>query len=122
MSIIRVDSSAWNSTCTPTEDGSDTAIYNRSKDVDSSLGKYLAEKLKAEPWYKDVVPNVWSEIVRRQGLTDRYFSLDHSQKSVSDSNTATDMLSLRSASIPPSTCLGWLRNVYRRVSCSSVPT
>ncbi|KAI4272835.1 MAG: hypothetical protein LQ337_005024 [Flavoplaca oasis] len=35
----------------------DTAIYNRSKDVDSSLGKYLAEKLKAEPWYKDVVPN-----------------------------------------------------------------
>ncbi|KAI4107684.1 MAG: hypothetical protein LQ339_002590 [Xanthoria mediterranea] len=35
----------------------DTAIYNRTKDVNSNLGRYLAEKLKAEPWYKDVVPN-----------------------------------------------------------------
>ncbi|KAL8953426.1 MAG: hypothetical protein Q9222_000739 [Ikaeria aurantiellina] len=35
----------------------DTAIYNRAKDSDSATGKYLAEKLKIEPWYKDVVPN-----------------------------------------------------------------
>ncbi|KAL8959800.1 MAG: hypothetical protein Q9193_003395 [Seirophora villosa] len=34
-----------------------TAIYNRSKDVNSPNGKYLAEKLKSEPWYKTVVPN-----------------------------------------------------------------
>ncbi|KAI4177592.1 MAG: hypothetical protein LQ348_005794 [Seirophora lacunosa] len=34
-----------------------TAIYNRSKDVHSPNGKYLAEKLKSEPWYKTVVPN-----------------------------------------------------------------
>lgn len=35
----------------------DTAIYNRTKDITSVTGKYLAEKLKPEPWYKDIVPN-----------------------------------------------------------------
>ncbi|KAL8666251.1 MAG: hypothetical protein Q9202_001519 [Teloschistes flavicans] len=35
----------------------DTAIYNRKKDLETVTGKYLAEKLKAEPWYKDIVPN-----------------------------------------------------------------
>ncbi|KAL8726598.1 MAG: hypothetical protein Q9166_006633 [cf. Caloplaca sp. 2 TL-2023] len=35
----------------------DTAIYNRKKDFNSPTGKYLAEKLKLEPWYKDVVLN-----------------------------------------------------------------
>ncbi|KAI4184006.1 MAG: hypothetical protein L6R41_005024 [Letrouitia leprolyta] len=35
----------------------DTAIYNRTKDVTSVTGKYLAEKLKPEPWYKDIMPN-----------------------------------------------------------------
>ncbi|KAL8771607.1 MAG: hypothetical protein Q9209_003050 [Squamulea sp. 1 TL-2023] len=29
----------------------------RNKDVNSSTGKYFAEKLKAEPWYKDLVPD-----------------------------------------------------------------
>lgn len=36
----------------------DTALYNRTKDVESATGKYLAEKLKSEPWYKDIVPDV----------------------------------------------------------------
>lgn len=36
----------------------DTAIYHRSKDVNSPTGRYLGEKLKTDPWYKDVVPNV----------------------------------------------------------------
>ncbi|KAL8699291.1 MAG: hypothetical protein Q9224_001479 [Gallowayella concinna] len=35
----------------------DTEIYNRTKDVNTVTGKYLAEKLKAEPWYKHIVPN-----------------------------------------------------------------
>ncbi|KAI4165469.1 MAG: hypothetical protein LQ342_000879 [Letrouitia transgressa] len=35
----------------------DTALYNRTKDVESATGKYLAEKLKSEPWYKDIVPD-----------------------------------------------------------------
>ncbi|KAL8966538.1 MAG: hypothetical protein Q9197_005923 [Variospora fuerteventurae] len=36
---------------------SETAIYHRAKDAHSPTGKYLAEKLKPEPWYKSVVPN-----------------------------------------------------------------
>ncbi|KAL8733408.1 MAG: hypothetical protein Q9181_003593 [Wetmoreana brouardii] len=35
----------------------DTAIYNRTKDLETTTGKYLVEKLKAVPWYADVVPN-----------------------------------------------------------------
>lgn len=45
-----------------TEVPSDTAIYNRKKDLETVTGKYLAEKLKAEPWYKDIVPNVWLDL------------------------------------------------------------
>ncbi|KAL9612309.1 MAG: hypothetical protein Q9167_003088 [Letrouitia subvulpina] len=35
----------------------DTALYNRTKDINSGTGEYLAEKLKSEPWYKDIVPD-----------------------------------------------------------------
>lgn len=75
MSIFRVDSTVYRSSCcTRTKDFSDTAIYNRTKDVDSKLGRYLAEKLKAEPWYKDVVPNVRNlALRRRRSLMDSQF-------------------------------------------------
>ncbi|KAL8803882.1 MAG: hypothetical protein Q9200_006044 [Gallowayella weberi] len=36
---------------------SDYAIYNRTKDVNTSTGRYLGQRLMAEPWYKDIVPN-----------------------------------------------------------------
>ncbi|KAL8637623.1 MAG: hypothetical protein Q9228_005125 [Teloschistes exilis] len=34
-----------------------TSVYIRKKDLETATGKYLAEKLKVEPWYKDIVPN-----------------------------------------------------------------
>lgn len=35
----------------------DNVIYNRKKDLNSATGVWFQELLKADPWYKDVVPN-----------------------------------------------------------------
>ena len=32
-------------------------MYNRKKDIGTPTGDFTAELLKADPWYKDVVPN-----------------------------------------------------------------
>lgn len=39
-------------------------MYIRKKDLETATGKYLAEKLKLEPWYKDTVPNVWLDLCK----------------------------------------------------------
>ena len=36
----------------------DAIIYNRDKDAGSATGDWFCELTKADPWYKDVVPNV----------------------------------------------------------------
>ena len=36
----------------------DAFLYNRSKDAGSDTGEWFAELMRADPWYKDVVPNV----------------------------------------------------------------
>lgn len=33
-------------------------LFKRTKDENSPTGVYLADKLKADPWWMDVVPNV----------------------------------------------------------------
>ena len=37
---------------------SELTQYNRKKDLESSTGKWIAEALSTDPWYKDLVPNV----------------------------------------------------------------
>jgi hypothetical protein len=47
-------------------------VYNRRKDRDSATGQWMAELMKENPWYKDVLPNVrivklrlFSELLRK---------------------------------------------------------
>ena len=37
---------------------SETVLYNRQKDLDSTMGTRRSEFLEREPWFKDTVPNV----------------------------------------------------------------
>lgn len=36
----------------------ETMVYNRKKDQESTTGKWFAELIKPNPWYNKVVPNV----------------------------------------------------------------
>lgn len=36
----------------------ETVVYNRKKDQESTTGKWFAELIKPNPWYNKVVPNV----------------------------------------------------------------
>jgi hypothetical protein len=38
----------------------EAVCYNRKKDQESTTGKWFAELIKPNPWYKKVVPNVSS--------------------------------------------------------------
>ena len=92
----------------------DIIIYNRDRDEGKTTRAWLTEMLSAEPWFKDVLPNVRSSNIRQRGRSvDRV--KDDSSPSYPNINCRRGLTrvlpSLRSASTRPSTCLGSRANV-----------